>query len=363
MDKTIRVLFIINNLGSGGAERSLVDFLNANRSIEPYLITLTSNGNKLLNQLEKSVPYYNLSKGSVYNPIIFFKLFKTIKKWNIDIIHAHLFPTFYLVAFIKIFHKKSRLVLTEHGITNKRRHWQFLNLEKLIYSMYDSVMSVSNEVHFKLLDWIKPINTNKYNVVPNGISLNRFSSYEVLNLRKEYGLNNNSILLLTVARLTPEKNIDTLIRSMLYLDEKYILFIIGEGFLLNDLKKLVENLKINNRVFFLGFKENAQDYYHSVNGFVSTSLHEGFGIAAMEAYTSKLPLFLSKIRTFQEIFSQSAIYFNEKSSINIASQIKDYFENNFGKLEKTNPDSLKITLIQDQVDLTNKIYSTLMTKP
>jgi glycosyltransferase involved in cell wall biosynthesis len=265
-----------------------------------------------------------------------------------------------MVSIISLVLKKKKLILTEHGIINRRRHWYYNVIEKFIYSRYETVISVSNEVNINLLNWLNPKDTKKFIIIQNGIDLNRFIYSRNLNLRQQYGLAKKTILLLTVARLSNEKNLEKLIESFDHLGSDYVLFILGEGILFEKLNLIVKELKLLKRVFLLGFKENVQDYYRSVDGFVSSSHNEGFGIAALEAWAAELPLFLSNIPTFKEIFGESAIYFNQNSSNDIALTIQNYYLNQESSIIPKNNTAIRRFLIQKQIDSINQVYSTLL---
>jgi glycosyltransferase involved in cell wall biosynthesis len=69
--------------------------------------------------------------------------------------------------------------------------------------------------------------------------------------------------------------------------------LIGDGVLLDETKELVNSLKIENSVHFLGLKNNVNDYMCAADCFVMPSIHEGLPIVSVESQASDLPCVLS----------------------------------------------------------------------
>ncbi len=122
-------------------------------------------------------------------------------------------------------------------------------------------------------------------ILYNRIDLKRFSQGE----KKIFF---EKPLILSVGRLTPQKNHKQLIKAIKNLD--VILMIIGDGELNNELKELVKNLKIDKKVIFKKTVPNneIQDYYNSADLFVLpyNPEIEGLPIPVLEAMASKLPI-------------------------------------------------------------------------
>ena len=72
-----------------------------------------------------------------------------------------------------------------------------------------------------------------------------------------------------------------------------VLFLIGDGVLLNDLRAKAQKLHLENKVFIEGRKDTVNEYLNMFDVFVFPSLHEGFGLAAVEAQVNGLPVLVS----------------------------------------------------------------------
>lgn len=108
----------------------------------------------------------------------------------------------------------------------------------------------------------------------------------------------------TIGRLTPEKNHSFLIKNFRYILEgkkNAIFVIIGDGPERDTLERLVENLKLQDRVFLLGEIENASSYLPGFDMFVLPSLFEGISVALTEALIAGLPLLASDVGGNSEV--------------------------------------------------------------
>ena len=103
-------------------------------------------------------------------------------------------------------------------------------------------------------------------------------------------LNNKNII--SVGRLEDGKKIDELITIFSKLNlEKSKLFIIGAGSKEQELKMLANDLKLNNKVEFLGYlnQNDQQKYYLESSVFAMTSITEGLPMVLLEAMQHGLP--------------------------------------------------------------------------
>lgn len=94
------------------------------------------------------------------------------------------------------------------------------------------------------------------------------------------------IIIGTVSRLVPGKGIDNLIKIYKSFSVKYPnskLIIAGNGFLLDDLKQLANNLNVERKIDFLGLVNNVTSILSRINVFLFTSHTEGFPLAIQEA--------------------------------------------------------------------------------
>ena len=165
-------------------------------------------------------------------------------------------------------------------------------------------------------------------VISNGINLNHFKPQEIHDFNKRFKIPEESIKLLFVGRLFPEKSIDTLIKAMEVVLKKQPnthLMIVGGGHLKNKLEKLVSELNINSQTTFLGLvsEENKILAYNACDIFILPSLAELEGMVVLEAMACGKPIIISDAEMSASRFfvDGNGFLFKTLDHIDLAEQI------------------------------------------
>ena len=159
-------------------------------------------------------------------------------------------------------------------------------------------------------------------VIHNAIDIEKFKYSEINREKVRSELNiSKKFVIGHVGRFEPQKNHLFLIKMFFEyqkLNNNAILLLIGTGSLEKKIKKIVENLKIKDKVIFLGSVQNVNDYYNAMDVFVLPSLHEGLPVVGIEAQINGLPcIFSTKITPEVKIIPESKFlkinknYYNE----------------------------------------------------
>ncbi|MCC5895586.1 MAG: glycosyltransferase family 1 protein [Alkalibacterium sp.] len=135
------------------------------------------------------------------------------------------------------------------------------------------------------------------NVVNNGIEINKFlfDKHEREILRNELGLTDKFVIGHT-GRLCFQKNQEFLINllsGILNDIPNAVLLLIGNGQEQERLIKLAVALDVSEHIIFLGNKTDVHRYYNAMDVFAFPSRYEGFGVSAIEAQASGMPVILS----------------------------------------------------------------------
>lgn len=138
---------------------------------------------------------------------------------------------------------------------------------------------------------------NKFQVINNAIDVKKYKySRDVSNRYKEkYKLNNN-LIIGHVGNFTVPKNHCFLIdifNEILKINRNAILLLIGGGDRQDIVKEKVDEFGINDKVFFLGVRDDVCELMQVMDIFIFPSLYEGLGIAAIEAQAAGLPVLKS----------------------------------------------------------------------
>jgi glycosyltransferase involved in cell wall biosynthesis len=306
----MRILHLINNLSGGGAEKLVFDIVSTNTSQHEFeVLTLNQKNDKYSQKLiDLGFKVHSINSK---NP---FKIISNIKNYskNYDIVHSHLFPSFYYVVLCKFFSKKfPPIVFTEHSTTNRRRSIFFFKaIDNIIYSQFNRIVCISSAVRNSLVSWIR-LSNNKIKLIFNGINL--VSKEDIKKIKRHQihpSLTYEDRLILIIGRLTYPKNHIYALKVIKMLPHSFKLLIVGEGELESSLKNTVKELNIENKVIFTGFKEDIYSILYLSDLVFIPSLWEGFGLIAVEALSLGRTIVCSNIVGLNEVVGDLAYKFD-----------------------------------------------------
>jgi glycosyltransferase involved in cell wall biosynthesis len=332
----MRILQVINSLGTGGAEKLLLDSIPMyhEKGIQMDLMVLNGTEYPFLKELYASntCDIISLSKGSVYNPLHIFKIIKHLKKY--DIVHVHLFPALYWVAFARMFSfSKVKLVYTEHCTTNRRMQNFFLKmLDNFIYSFYHKIICISYEVEIEIKKHVS-MHPNAFVLINNGVNVTKIFNETKYN-KSELGLNinENDKIIIQVSRFQAQKDQPTLIKSMKYLPDNVKLLLIGEGELKQQNIELAKELQLTDRVHFLGVRMDVSKLLKTADIVVLSTHFEGLSLSSIEGLASGKPFVASEAPGLIEIVNNAGIMFPIGDDVALGNEInklledKDYYD-------------------------------------
>jgi len=269
-----KIIFIISSLGSGGAERVVVNLSNYfSKKHEVSIVTLSNeesfynlNANVKhikLNLTEKS----NNILGSIKNNLNrILEIRKIVKKENPDIMVSFLTQT-NIISLISSSGIKFKKILSERSVyfsENSNFIWKFLR--RLTYPFANNVILLTkgDAENYKFLK-------NKA-IIPNFVN----------NTENNHSLCKENIIL-AVGRLHPVKQFDKLIELYYKSKIEWPLYIVGDGQEMDKLKKMIKEFNLEKKIFLEGRKTNIYDYYKKAKIFALTSKHEAFPNAMLEA--------------------------------------------------------------------------------
>jgi len=225
-----------------------------------------------------------------------YKLFRLIKTEKPEILHTHTAKagTVGRVAAIlsgvpHIFHTFHGHVL--HSYFGKFKTKLFIFIERLLARFTDKIIVISPLQYRELCHQIKIAPPKKFSIIPLGFDLTQFLNAEVHcgKLRRELHVSEDTLLVGIVGRLTAIKNHALFLRSAARVLEKVanVRFLIGgDGELATELKELANNLQIQDKVIFLGWRDDMPVIYADLDIVVLTSLNEGTPVSLIEAMAS-----------------------------------------------------------------------------
>lgn len=331
----MNVLYVVNDLSSGGAEKLVSDMITSFKKIHDMSIDLfiMANANSRYYETlkEQGVTIHISKYNNTKNLLNIFQIRKLIRKNKYDIIHVHLFPSLYYVALSRFFNvftfKKSttKYVYTEHSTHNKRRNKKiFAFIERVIYKRYDLIVSISEGTKQNLLSWLKAKDTKGFLTINNGIELERFKTPKGLNCMTFD--KHSDFVVGMVGRFTNAKDHHTLIEAMKQLPLSVSLVLVGEGTKEEEIKQQIEENDLGDRVFLPGYISDIPSFLNSIDVYVQSSHWEGFGLAAIEAMACRKPTIVTNVPGLIQTVGDSALSFEVGDDVELARlilQLKD----------------------------------------
>ncbi len=167
----------------------------------------------------------------------------------------------------------------------------------------DVIIAVSQGIKKVLVDG--GIDPALIKVIPDGIDYSPFEEASSSRyLRRELDFGPEDFLVGIVAHLADHKGHKYLIRATEILKEKapqIRVIIVGEGPLRMELDKLVKQTRVEDMVFFLGFREDVPQILASLDLFVLSSYLEGMGSSILDAMASRLPVVATRTGGIPEV--------------------------------------------------------------
>lgn len=317
----MKILHVINNLGSGGAEKLIeqtLPLMNKVNDIDVEVLLLTDKKNIFDKKLkEKRIRISIAPFRSIYSIRNIFYIRNYIVKGKYDVVHVHLFPSQYWVSLAAkmILKNKPKFITTEHNTYNRRRSKKYFKLiDNIIYSSYDKIISISDKTQENLISWLEidGKKIGKFTTVENGIDLTKFSNanpYEKRRINNNF--DENTKLICMIGRFCEQKDQQTLIKTMKILSESVHLLLIGEGPLKQKNQDLAEQLEVNNRVHFLGFRDDVERILKTSDIVVLSSNWEGLSLASIEGMACGKPFIASRVEGLKDIVGGYGILFEQ----------------------------------------------------
>ena len=196
----------------------------------------------------------------------------------------------------------TKVIYTAHGFhffkgSSKTSWIIYYPVEKFCSKYTDILITINNEDYCLAIRKFK----SKQVVYVPGIGVH---TEEIKNLvvnkdaiRSQFGFSHNDFVFMSTGQISVRKNHELVIRALSKInDEKIKYLIVGFGEEEDRLKKIVNELGLNGRVVFAGYRKDVKEILHAVDAFAFPSLQEGLPVSLMEAMAVGLPIVCSKIR-------------------------------------------------------------------
>ena len=324
----MRICHVITTLERGGAENQLL-ILVTEQIRQGHSVTVFPLKNNL--ELRDTL----LDVGAVVdsrfldkNFILQLRMTLLGKSLDFDIVHSHL-PR---AELLTMFTKKSKRIISRHfgGQFYPGRH-KYLSriLSRIATQNCKYVIAISTSVQQQLVDNKEVSDVRKIKVIEYGFRSSDF----IQGIEKKAVQNaelSSETVIGTIARLSPEKDLGTLIKAFAICTDNRAfsgkLEIFGEGPERQKLTALINELNLADKAVLAGRTMSPASKMANFDIFVLTSVFEGFGMVLLEAMACERPIICSNISTAREVLGDSgaAIFFEPGNEVDLSQKMLNW---------------------------------------
>jgi len=288
---------VVQHLRPGGIETMALDLADFCESHEKtYIISLEGELEQALTVWPRLEPYKEqlifLNKQAGIRLKLVHQLKNLFKRLNISSVHSHHIGPLLYAGFAARLAKVSHLTHTEHDAwhldNTKRCLLQRLTVKLLKPTLVADAESVASNLKTKLKQ-------QRVHVIRNGIDTQRFIQGDKQLARQQLQLPKHALLVGCSGRLEEVKGQRILIDALSILPEEVHLVLAGTGSTQNDLIRQTTQLKLTERVHFLGRVDDMPCFYQALDAFCLPSFNEGFPLSPLEAQACNIPAVITNV--------------------------------------------------------------------
>ncbi|WP_024787432.1 MULTISPECIES: glycosyltransferase family 4 protein [unclassified Lebetimonas] len=301
----MKILELESSKGWGGQEKRTVR-LNNNLSDEFEVFWGVEKDSVLFKRQEEiRGEFFDFKLNKIYNLKTIYQLVNFVKNKKIDIISTHSGKDAWIGNIVgKLCGVK--VIRTRHLLTPIK--------SAKSYNLSDKVVCVSRQVK-EYLESVG-VKKEKLEVIYTGIDTDKFKPFSGYDLRGEYNINNDTVIIGIVAVLRAAKRHIDLLEAVKPLENIKIV-IVGNGPQEMNIKNFIKENNLENKVLMLGHREDIDKILPNFDIFVLPSNLEALGTALLEAQSCGVPVVASRVGGIPECVSEGKTGFLfEKENVN-----------------------------------------------
>lgn len=292
-----KISFFISHLGVGGAQRVTINlakgFADLNYDVE--IIAIDGTG-ELLTSIPSNVEVTDLNCRGAHLSI--FPLKNHIEARDPDILYSSItYLNICSLMAVNLSNKSPKTVISEHSKPNDRRDPRYISktlssLSKILYNKSDCIIAVSDDIATEV-STMSGVDIENIYVLDNPVIDAQFEELANTEVSHEWITSPNYKVILSVGRLGPRKDFQTLIKSFKSLSSKYDdlrLLILGDGENRQLLEDKLSKLGLSDVASIHGYVDNPYPFMKESDVFVLSSTTEGFPSVLVESLACRTPV-------------------------------------------------------------------------
>ena len=308
-----KVLYIVTKATWGGAQRYVFD-LATNLPRDGYEALVAAGGSGTLFELctEQGIrcaqiPGLTRDVGLFSDIYALISLVTILRKEQPTVVHLNSSKAGGLGALVARIMRVPRIVFTIHGLPQDEPRSGFSKAlitvsTWLTCALSHEIICISKNNYERVCSWYGL--AYKTHLIYNGVPA--FVTFSRSEAREKLSIPETQFVIGTVAELHPNKGLDSLLRAVARLPHAHLISI-GDGEKKEALKRLSQELQIENRVRFLGFVPHAREYLSAFDVLCLPSLKEGLPYVLLEAQVAGVPIVASELPGIRELVGTEAL--------------------------------------------------------
>ncbi|MBI5017282.1 MAG: glycosyltransferase [Deltaproteobacteria bacterium] len=304
----MKVLQFISSGGFFGAENvvlQLAEGLQVRNVCQPLVGVVQNDHNPHVELLEACASR-GLEAAAVrcrgrLDPALVRRLRNLVKSRGIDLVHSHGYKSNLYARLATAGLRTARVATCHNWLGESAKMRGYAALDRWVLRGFHRIVAVSGPVKTQLL--ASGVPAYRVSIINNGVSTASCSPRRPkLEVRRSLGIPEDSVVVGTVGRVSPEKGHRVLLEAIAGLLAKHprlVVLIVGDGGLLENLKgKFSAPWAV-----FPGLRRDIWDLYGAMDIFGLPSLTEGLPMALLEALSSGLPAVATRVGQVPEVLS------------------------------------------------------------
>jgi glycosyltransferase involved in cell wall biosynthesis len=294
----LRVLLAIDEASLGGGQMHVLLLAKYLREADFEIEIATEASGWLVDEaLRLHFVVHQIAISNQFNWQSFKRIRQLLIERQFDVLHTHGGTAGFWGRLVAAgLEKRPAIVHTYHGlhylnvlagsgqaVRQKIKRSIFKSIDRLLLRYTDRIICVCKSDYDKAIA-AGVATVDRTSIVYNGIEVEKFSNpIDRVIARQIFNLDPTEFVFGNVGRLHEQKGHKFLLQAFAKMNSRARLTIVGDGRLRDELTMLVEQLKISDRVSFLGARADIHEFLSAIDIFIMPSLWEGQPIALLEA--------------------------------------------------------------------------------
>lgn len=310
-NKKISILMILPWMITGGADRFVLDLVSNldKNKFEITIITTEPNKNVLRQQFEENATIYDLTSFLSQKYWISFINY-IIEKNNINLIfNTNSKFGYSILPYLKSRNPNIPIIDYIHMEEWYNRNGGYSRYSTMMTSVIDKTLTC-NENSKKILKEYFGRNSEEIETVYIGVDEEKFNpcKFNKNELVEKYGLQNEKRYILSyICRISEQKRPILLLEIVKKLKQKrndFLVLIVGNGNLLEKMKKKASEMEILENIKFLGNIEKTEEIYALSDATINCSIKEGLALTSYESLSMGVPVISANVGGQKELITE-----------------------------------------------------------